>query len=41
MIVSVYSKFDLGLPRSEGSCAFTVSLAGNCLASATWIGRLA
>ncbi len=35
LMVSVYSKFDFGLPRSDGSFDVTVSLAGNSLASAT------
>ena len=38
LIVSVYSKFDFGVPRSDGRFDFTVSLAGSSLASATAIG---
>ena len=35
-----YSKFDLALPRIEGSCALMVSLAGRSLASDTAIGSV-
>jgi len=41
LMVSVYSKFDFGLPRSDGSFDVTVNLAGNSFASATVSGSTA
>jgi hypothetical protein len=37
---NVYSKFDLGLPRTEGSFDVTVSFAGNSMARGTLTGLL-
>jgi hypothetical protein len=37
-MLNVYSKFDLELPRTEGSFDVTVSFAGNSMARGTLTG---
>jgi hypothetical protein len=41
LMFNVNSKLDFGLPRSDGSFEVTLSLAGNSLASTTFIANAA